>query len=76
MAIKVYCLALQGGDMEDVSVTLSLTKALEWLENNRRIGSVVEYIANESDITELWDGVWYYDMNDTLQHDTTENVVS
>lgn len=68
--VSVYCLVLRGGEYEDMEVTLSLDKALEWLGKRQKTGQVIEYSVPENSICKEWCGIWYYDVDRNLQNDT------
>lgn len=71
MATKVYCLVLSGGDYEDLEMTLSLEKALEWLKKRQKYGQILEYDVSENGISKIWNAIWEY-KNGEVSKESTE----
>lgn len=67
MATKIYCLAFQGGDYEDMSMTLSLDKALEWLKKHPKTGQILEYSVQNDTIADMWNCIWECDSQGNLK---------
>lgn len=64
--VYVFCLVLQGGDFEDLQITLSGEKAFDWLEKNKKHGQILEYTITDDGISEEWRSIWQYE-GDTLK---------
>lgn len=60
MQVKLYCLVLNGGEYEDMEVTLNFEKALEWLSKRQKTGQILEYSVSDEGISDTWKCVWYY----------------
>lgn len=67
MATKIYCLTLVGGDYEDMSMTLNLDKALEWLKRHPKTGQILEYSVENGSTKDIWDCIWEYDSQGNLK---------
>lgn len=64
--VYVFCLVLQGGDYEDLQITLSGEKAFDWLEKNKKHGQILEYVITSEGISSNWRTIWQYS-GDTLR---------
>lgn len=67
MTTKIYCLVVSGGEYEDMSMTLSFNKALEWLKKHSRTGQILEYSLENDAIKDIWDCIWEYDKDGNLK---------
>lgn len=53
-----------------MEMTLNLEKALEWLKKYPKTRQVIEYLVSEDSISKEWCGLWYYDEDEVLRHET------
>jgi hypothetical protein len=61
MERKIYCLTPNGGDFEDMGMTFSYEKALEWLQVNPEMRTLMEYTVTPSGISKSWSSLIWYD---------------
>lgn len=60
MSIKVYCLKYPEDCGCDPDMTLSIHKAMEWLEQQGDECQVLEYMVSNDGIEDQWQRCWYF----------------
>jgi hypothetical protein len=68
--VKVYCLVINGGDYQDMELTLSLEKALDWMKEKPKTRHILEYNVTEEEILDTWYDIWYIDNDGNVKHGT------
>jgi hypothetical protein len=59
--VRIYCMIPNSGQYDDMSMTLSLEKALEWLKKHSTSGEVLEYQVESDKIAKTSARIWFYD---------------